>query len=151
MYKKAIDIIASEDIDFRAIAIQIAKSNPSIFVMAANIVADPRMQKTYPAFAAGEEDDSPVPIRWKIFHDANGNNFKNTICCNAPTYQKIVDKYGDKEWLASVLRYIFPVDDAPMQKIKAVKAVRAAEGIGLKDSRWLVEDLMFGVFNRVQV
>jgi len=149
MYKKAIDIIASEDIDFRAIAIQIAKSNPSIFVKAANIVADPRMQKTYPAFAG--EDCSPAPIEWKMFHDANGNNFKNTICCNVFAYQKIVNKYGDREWLASVLRYIFPVDDTPMQKIEAIKAVRAAEGIGLKESKWLVEDLMFGVLNRVSV
>lgn len=150
MYKKAIDIIASEGIDFRAIAIQIAKSNPSIFVKAANIVTDPRMQKTYPAFA-GEETDSSTPIEWKMFHDANGNNFKNTICCNVFTYQKIVNKYGDKEWLASVLRYIFPVDDTPMQKIKAIKAVRASECIGLKESKWLVEDLMFGVFNRASV
>lgn len=132
MYKKAIDILMADETDLKtmkAIAVEIAKSNPSVFVKAANIVLSPELQD------AGT-----------YFNRKHGDDFFRTLNIPAHIYENFINKYGKENWLKDVLTHMFSWDNDNPQKIKAIKALRAGRietngSCGLKQAKEFVEDL----------
>lgn len=151
MYKKVIDILMDDDADLLAIAVQVAKSHPSVFVKAYESITDPRLQKVYPAFASSGSSAAADMANWNAFHSGNLKHFGDNLRCSQFVYKTIVNKYGHKVWLSELLSLVFGKMYERPERIKAIKLVRAEEGIGLKEAKWFVEDLMECKFDRITV
>lgn len=128
MYKQAIDILMNKEVSLEDIAVMIAKSNPSVFVKAANAILNP------------EVPNSPE----KFFLDKMGENFYGNFALPHHIFTSFIGKYGYEEWLPEVLTHLFNygADRTVGQKISAIKALRASKSCGLKEAKIFIEAIM---------
>lgn len=130
-YKEAINIILKcEAKELGEIAIQIAKSNPSLFV------------KSY-KITKGEAEYNKLDMKKpnaKIFKETYGNYFFQEINMKERNFERFILEYGNTKWAYNVLRYLFPKDGV-VKKINAIRAYRDCSGMGLKESKHFIDYL----------
>ena len=130
MYKKVIDILMSEGVDFKAIGIEIAKTNPSVFLKAYNALNCTLVE-------------APVKTPTQCFIEKYGADFYEKIRINFGQYTRLVERHGDKVWLKDLLILLFPHDYC-YEKIKAIKLIRSEEKMGLKAAKEFCEAMIEG-------
>lgn len=122
MYKKAIDILTMKDVDLKRIAIEVAKSNPSIFISAyQSSIGMSTLEKFFDA-------KSPIEMC------KNLNISDNALA-------RVVEKYGSKKWLPQFIELCLTKDE-PCMKINAIKHIREIEKIGLKEAKHICDDII---------
>lgn len=116
MYKKAIEYLMAEDIDFKAVCIEVAKSNPSVFVKAFEKVD-------------GKIDEV-------IWHAHKG------LYLPIENFTIMFEKWGRVEWFEEVMSFLFSDPGGGQEKIRAIKVHRNASGYGLRESKEFIESLI---------
>ncbi len=120
MYKDVINIIGMEDVDYKAIAIEVAKASPSAFVKA--------FRKTVEGGANISE---------------NTFSFLATLDIPASKFDAIVRQIGHESWAQEILTLLYSKDNADRpKKISAIKLYRAESGQGFKESKYFIDNLM---------
>lgn len=116
MYKKAIDILTMDNVDLKKIAIEIAKSNPSIFVK---------------AYYTANGMKCPNTLIGKC----------RNLDIDEKTLIKIFESYGDRKWLPEYLKLCFTKCE-PRQAINGIKHIRAIDGIGLREAKHISDNII---------
>lgn len=111
-YKKAIDTLMFGDVDYKAVCVQLAKTNPSLFNNCYAVVVG-------------------IPVIDKL---------QQKLGISESRYERMKSIWGNKIWFKQVMLLLFEFTDSP-QKISAIKVVREYEKIGLRESKELVEEI----------
>ena len=132
MYKKAIDILTMKDVDLDRIAIEIAKSNPSMFVKAFNTLSD-------------KSHVTKINRIGRMFFDEFGepSEFYH-LEISEEILIKIANKYGNKSWLIEYINFVFTKNE-PRKVINGIKSIRENEGkeiLGLKEAKEISDDII---------
>lgn len=116
MYKKAIGYLMAEDIDFKAVCIEVAKSNPSVFVK------------------AFEKIDGKIDEIVMYAHKG--------LYLPMDKFVPMFEKWGREEWFEGVMSFLFSNENGGQEKIKAIKIHRGATNFGLRESKEFVESII---------
>ena len=117
MYKSAIDIISRNDVDFKAIAIEVAKSNPSVFVKAFN--------------KSTTNETNTMESGFSFFESLDMSRSK---------FNAVIGVIGHQSWAQKLMTLLFSDSDNP-KYISAIKLYRSETGNGLKDSKYFIDEL----------
>lgn len=134
MYKRAIDILTAKDVDLAAIAIEVAKSSPSVFVKA---------HKALSGECVNEQPEECTPL--ESFTRNSVEAVRSSLKLDDFAFNSIVREYGMRVWLPEVLTFLFGMGDSP-HTIKAIKIIRAHDDLGLRDSKHVVDGILKGNF-----
>lgn len=135
MYKQAIENLTSKEINFEAICIEIAKSNPSIFNRAFDSVKHGGHLNNYSHMALAPYD--PIPDENEILRYA----YKG-LDLNFDTFVDMYNKWGDEAWFKETMEFLFRKGLERPEKIKAIKAHRSVTNYGLRESKEFIEELL---------
>ena len=133
MYKKVIDILSGNDVNFRDISISIAKSNPSIFIKA--------YEETTAPEAHHDHDLAPRQTATEYFVARNGSCYYRHFNISSSLYVAMVSRYGFEDWLPGLFGFLFPLNDQ-VEKINAIKLVRQETGLSLKAAKEFCEKIL---------
>ena len=117
MYKKVIDILVSDKVDYKALAIEIAKTNPSVFLKAYNSLNMP--DTTF------DHDLSPKMTASQYFGQEYGLHYYRNYCIAQTHYTRLIEKYGFESWLPTMIELLFPSGGYGLKRSKQLNLSEA--------------------------